>query len=47
VSAGAAADWDRGDDGGYAAVPIAGHDPDEVREGLEENREGDYLSPGP
>ena len=32
MTAGAAADWDRLEDGGYIAVPIAGRDLDEVGE---------------
>ncbi len=43
MSAGAVAPWDRKEDGGYIAVPIAGHDLDEVREWLVENCEGDFL----
>ena len=43
MTAGAAADWDRGDEGGYIAVPIAGRDLDEVRVWLAENFIGDYL----
>ncbi len=43
MTAGAAAGWDREDDGTHIAVPIAGHDLDEVREWLAENCEGDYL----
>ena len=43
MTAGAAADWDRKEDGTHIDVPIAGHDLDEVREWLAENCTGDYL----
>ena len=43
MSAGATADWDRGDDGGYTAIPVAGHDLDEVRAWCAENSVGDFL----
>ena len=43
MRAGAAVGWDRTEDGSHIAVPIAGHDLDEVRECLAENCTGDYL----
>ncbi len=43
MTAGAAADWDRKNDGAHIAVPIAGHDLGEVRAWLAENCIGDYL----
>ncbi len=43
MTAGAAAGWDRKDDGTHIAVPIAGRDPEEVRQWLAENCTGDYL----
>ncbi len=43
MSAGTVAAWDRKEDGGYVAVPIAGHDLGEVRAWLAENCGGDYL----
>ena len=43
MTAVAAAVWDRKEDDTYVAVPIAGHDLDEVREWLAENCTGDYL----
>ncbi len=43
MTAAVTADWDRKDDGGYIAVPIAGHDSDEVRAWFAENCGGDYL----
>ena len=43
MTADAAARWDCKDDGTHIAVPIAGHDLDEVREWLAETCTGDYL----
>ena len=43
MTAGVAVDWDRGDDGGYVAISVAGRDLDEVRAWLAGNCEGDYL----
>ncbi len=43
MTAGAAAGWDRKDDGTHIAVPIAGRDPEEGRQWLAENCTGDYL----
>ena len=43
MTAGAAAGWDRKDDGTHIAVPIAGRDLEEVRVWLAENCTGDYL----
>ncbi len=43
MTAGAAADWDRKEDGTHIAVPIAAHDSDEVRAWFAENCGGDYL----
>ena len=43
MTAGATAGWDRREDGTHIAVPIAGHDLDEVRACLAENCTGDCL----
>ena len=43
MTAGAAAGWDRKEDGTHIAVPIAGHDLDKVREWLAEHCTGDFL----
>ncbi len=43
MTEGAAADWDRKDDGGYIAISAAGCDLDEVRGWCAENCIGDYL----
>ena len=43
MTAGAAADWDRKEDGTHIAVPIAGRDLDEARAWLAENCRGDFL----
>ena len=41
MTEGAAADWDRS--GAHIAVPIAGHNLDEVRAWCSENCTGDFL----
>ena len=43
MTAGAAAGWDRKEDGTHIAVPIAGHDLGEGRAWLAENCRGDFL----
>ena len=43
MSAGAAAGWDRKDDGTHIAVSVAGRDLDEVRAWCAENCMADYL----